>query len=89
MPWIDNGYIRTRVDGKLVFEHKLVMEKKLGRKLLPGESVHHRDGNRSNNHPDNLELWVRPQPTGARHQDAVEWAKNLLLSAGFKVLDPT
>jgi len=26
----------------------------------------------------NLELWVRPQPSGARGQDAVEWAREIL-----------
>lgn len=40
----------------VVFEHRLVMEKKLGRLLEEGEIVHHIDGDKSNNHPDNLEL---------------------------------
>jgi hypothetical protein len=43
------GYIR---------EHRLVMEQKLGRTLLPLEVVHHRDDDPSNNHPDNLELFA-------------------------------
>lgn len=40
-----------------VFEHRLVMEKKLGRYLRPGEVVHHIDNENANNHPDNLELF--------------------------------
>lgn len=40
-----------------VFEHILVMEKKLGRYLKPGEVVdHYPDETKSNNHPDNLVL---------------------------------
>lgn len=44
-----NGYVR---------EHRLVMEQKLGRHLLPDEVVHHLDSNRGNNHPDNLSLYA-------------------------------
>lgn len=40
-----------------VSEHRLVMEKKIGRYLHKKEVVHHIDGNRGNNHPDNLELY--------------------------------
>lgn len=37
-------------------QHRVVMEQKLGRKLRPGEVVHHIDRNTRNNDPDNLEL---------------------------------
>jgi hypothetical protein len=42
---------------KYMLEHRLVMEQKLGRYLLPSEVVHHIDNNKTNNHPDNLELF--------------------------------
>lgn len=61
-----------------VFEHILVMEELLGRYLTPDETVHHRNGVRDDNRPQNLELWVRPQPSGIRVEDAVAWAWEVL-----------
>lgn len=42
---------------KTVFEHRFVMECKLGRYLTDEECVHHIDGIKANNHPDNLMLF--------------------------------
>lgn len=62
-----DGYVR---------EHRLVMERILGRYLRPEEVVHHKLGR--SNHPDNLEVFPN-QAEHMRHEWATNWYPRLQL----------
>jgi hypothetical protein len=63
--WTDDPLYEYSNSGWMA-EHTYVCALKLGRPLVKGESVHHKNGIRDDNHPDNLEVWSRSQPAGQR-----------------------
>jgi hypothetical protein len=72
------GHPRAKKSGHYVWQHHLVMEDHIGRYLLDGENVHHLNGVRDDNRIENLELWTKPQPSGVRLGDALDWAEHLI-----------
>lgn len=72
------GYVWLSVDGEKISAHRHAMQTQLGRKLRDDESVHHINGIRNDNRPENLELWSRYQPAGQRIEDKLAWAHEIL-----------
>lgn len=79
--WLDKNCVHANAHG-IVYEHRYNLGENLGRRLLDHESVHHKNGDRSDNRLENLELWSSSQPYGQRVEDKVQWAREILALYG-------
>lgn len=67
-----SGYVNVRLRlGIWEAEHRMVLAQMLQRPLSENESVHHKNGDRSDNRPENLELWLGGTRNGTRATESV------------------
>jgi hypothetical protein len=69
-----------------IFEHVFIMSNHLKRALIKGETVHHKNGIKTDNRLENLELWSHSHPFGQRVEDKIQWCKEFLDLYGYDVI---
>ena len=71
---IHKGYRQFRLSDGLKYEHRLVMEKFLGRQLSRSEVVHHVNGDRLDNRLENLQVMTPREHTKLHRPGDKRWA---------------
>lgn len=82
----NGGYIEIKTYNGWLQEHRYIMEQHLCRSLLPNERVHHKNGDRTDNRLENLELCSKPingHPPGQRITDLIQELSKCLIAQGF------
>ena len=72
------GYIISNTPSGHMMKHRWVMQQHIGRPLLRQETVHHINGDRTDNRIENLELWSDSHPAGQRVADKLAWAREFI-----------
>lgn len=81
-----HGYVMVYVGRerkKYIPEHVLIAEREFGGPLPPGTDVHHINGIKDDNRPENLEIWLsKSHPSGQRVEDQLKRARRLIATYG-------
>lgn len=70
-----NPYKKINVKGKTIYVHRLIAAQVLGRELLPGESVHHLNGDKTDNAINNLAVFSSRGEHQKHHLSKHDWLK--------------
>ena len=81
MSWMDpRGYVRVWHQGREEYVHRLVVEAQIGRSLRRDEQVHHLNGRKDDNRPENLEVVDCGEHTSRHHRAGTFDARNRRLT---------